>query len=61
LIDLEGKLTHFARVINCQPGELIVGDRVKLVVFPIDPLPVDGRRGEVLEQERVYYAFEKVK
>ena len=59
LIDLGGELTYFARVINCQAGELQVGDRVKLIVFPIDPLPVDGKKGQVIEQERVYFAFEK--
>jgi uncharacterized OB-fold protein len=61
LIDLEGELNHFARVINCQAGELQEGDRVKLAVFPVDPVPVDGKRGAVIEMERVFYAFEKIK
>jgi uncharacterized OB-fold protein len=61
LIDLEGQLTHFARIINCQTGELKEGDRVKMAVFPVDPVPVDGKRGEFVEMERVFYAFEKVK
>lgn len=59
LIDLEGELSYFARVINCQAGELKPGDRVKLAVFPIDPLPMDGRKGEVIKQERVFFAFVK--
>ena len=60
LIDLEGEMTYFARIINCQAGELKTGDRVKLAVFPVDPLPVDGRKGQIIEQERVFFAFEKI-
>ena len=60
MIDLGGKLTLFARVKGCAVGELKEGDHVKLTVFPVDPLPVDGKRGAVILQERVFFAFEKV-
>jgi len=59
LIDLEGELTLFARVVNVKQGELQEGDEVKLTVFPVDPVPVDGKKGAVILQERVFFAFEK--
>lgn len=59
LIDLGGQLTMFARVRGCAMGELKEGDQVKLSVFPVDPVPVDGRKGAVIMQERVFFAFEK--
>lgn len=59
MIDLGGKLTLFARVKGCAVGELKEGDQVKLTVFPVDPLPVDGKKGAVILQERVFFAFEK--
>ncbi|MFZ5632472.1 MAG: Zn-ribbon domain-containing OB-fold protein [Bacillota bacterium] len=59
LVDLGGQLTLFARVKGCQMGELKEGDEVRLVVFPVDPLPVDGKKGAVILQERVFFAFEK--
>ncbi|KKM12500.1 hypothetical protein SY88_02890 [Clostridiales bacterium PH28_bin88] len=59
LIDLGGQLTLFARVINCTQGELREGEEVKLVVFPVDPLPVEGKKGAIILQERVFFAFEK--
>lgn len=60
MIDLGGKLTLFARVKGCAVGELKEGDQVKLTVFPVDPLPVDGKKGAVILQERVFFAFEKI-
>lgn len=60
LIDLGGQLTMFARVKGCKIGELKEGDLVKLTVFPVDPVPMDGRKGAVIMQERVFFAFEKV-
>lgn len=60
LVDLQGELTYLARVINCKAGELKEGDRVKISVFPIESVPADGRRGAVIEQERVFFAFEKI-
>jgi len=60
LIDLGGELTLFARIKGCKTGELKEGDQVKLTVFPVDPLPVDGKKGAVILQERVFFAFEKV-
>ena len=62
LIDLKGKLTYFTRIINCQVGELVEGDRVRMAVFPVEPIPADGPRpGEIIEHPRVFFAFEKVK
>ncbi len=60
-IDLDGQMSYFARVINCQPGELKEGDRVKLVVFPVESVPVEGKQGAIIEQERVFFAFEKIR
>lgn len=60
LIDLGGELTIFARIKGCSVGELKEGDRVRMTVFPVDPLPVDGRKGAVILQGRVFFAFEKV-
>jgi len=59
MIKLDDQLTVFARVMNCKMGELKEGDEVKLVVYPVDPLPVDGKKGAINLQERVFYAFEK--
>jgi len=60
LIDLDGKKTFFARIINCAQGELKPGDKVKLAVFDVDPVPQEVGR-EVVELPRVFYAFEPVK
>jgi uncharacterized OB-fold protein len=60
LVDLEGKRTFFVRIINCQQGELKSGDKVKLAVFDIDPVPQEQGR-EMVEIPRVFYAFEPVK
>jgi len=61
LIDLGGEYKLFVHIINCKIGELKEGDEVKLAIFPVDPVPVDGKKGEVNLQERVFYAFEKVR
>lgn len=58
LIDLGGRLTLFVHIINCGMGELREGGEVRLKVFEVDAVPVDGRKGEVVLQERVFYAFE---
>ena len=60
LVDLQGKLSFFVRIINCKEGELKVGDQVKLAVFDVDPVPQEFGR-EVVEIPRVCYAFEPVK
>jgi len=60
LLDLQGKRTFFVRIINCQQGELKPGDKVKLSVFEVDPVPQETGR-EVVEIPRVFYAFEPVK
>jgi uncharacterized OB-fold protein len=60
LIDLGGELKMMVRVNGVKMGELKAGDEVKLYVFPVDPVPVDGRKGTVILQERVFYAFQKV-
>jgi len=59
LIDLDGRLNLFTRIINCKVGELKEGDRVKLHVFDVPPVPIDKGR-EVMTSERVYYAFEPI-
>jgi uncharacterized protein len=60
LVDLQGKLTFFVRIINCQAGELKSGDTVKLSVFDVDPVPQEVGRDTVM-MPRVFYAFEPVK
>jgi uncharacterized protein len=60
LIDLAGKRTFFVRIVNCKEGELKEGDKVKLAVFDIDPVPQEFGR-ETIEMPRVFYAFEPVK
>jgi hypothetical protein len=57
LINLGGKLKLFSRIINCGVGQLKEGDEVKLIVFPVDPVPIQMARETVLK-DRVYYAFE---
>jgi uncharacterized protein len=59
LIDLGGELELFTRVKDTKMGECKVGDEVKLVVFPVDPLPFDGKKGEDNVIQRVFFAFEK--
>jgi len=59
-IDLGGELTFIARVQNCKAGELKEGDRVKLIAIPIESVTADGKKGKVIEQERVFFAFEKI-
>lgn len=54
-----GKFKMMVRIKGAAMGELKAGDQVKLVVFPIDPVPVEGKKGAVIMQERVFYAFEK--
>jgi hypothetical protein len=46
---------------NCKAGELKAGDKVKLVPIPIESVPADGKKGAVIEMERVFYAFEKIR
>jgi uncharacterized OB-fold protein len=60
LLDLDGKRTFFVRIINCAQGELKPGDKVKLAVFDIDPVPMEVGR-DVVQVPRVFYAFEPVK
>jgi len=60
LVDLEGKRTFFVRIINCKEGELKSGDKVKLAVFDVDPVPQEAGR-EVVNIPRVFYAFEPVR
>lgn len=60
LIELEEKLTLFTRIINCEVGQLQEGDRVKLHVFEVPPVPMEKGR-DVITVDRVYYAFEPIK
>lgn len=55
-----GEFKMMIRVNNVKMGELKEGDEVKLHVFPVEPVPVDGRKGAVNLQERVFYSFHKV-
>jgi len=57
LVDLDGQLRIFARIVNATVGQLKEGDRVKLHVFPVPPVPMEKGR-EVVKAERVYFAFE---
>jgi hypothetical protein len=50
----------FVRIVNCEQGQLKVGDEVKVTVFEIDPVPQEVGR-EVVEMPRVFFAFEPVK
>ena len=49
----------FARIINCEAGQLKVGDEVQFVTFEVPAIPIDVKR-ETKICERVYYAFEPV-
>ncbi len=60
LVDLEGKKTFFVRIINCKEGELKSGDKVRLAVFDVEPVPQEMGR-EVVLIPRVFYAFEPMK
>ncbi len=57
LVDLDGQLRIFARIVNAAVGQLKEGHRVKLHVFPVPPVPVEKGR-EVVNVQRVYFAFE---
>ena len=59
LIDLGGELTLFARIAHCKVGQLKEGDEVRLCVFPIDSVPIQVGR-EIVQKDRVFYAFEPV-
>ena len=59
LVDLQGKRTFFLRIINCKENQLKPGDKVKLAVFDVAPVPQERGR-EVVSTERVFYAFEPV-
>ncbi|HHU76759.1 MAG TPA: hypothetical protein GXZ24_07720 [Firmicutes bacterium] len=59
-VDLDGELSYLGRVQNCQAGELKAGDRVKVVAIPIESIPAEGKKGAIIEMERVFYVFEKI-
>lgn len=48
------------RIINCQAGQLKIGDEVQFVTFEVPAHPMDVKK-ESKTCERVYYAFEPVK
>jgi uncharacterized protein len=48
------------RIINCQAGQLKIGDEVRLVTFEVPAHPIDVKKESKI-CERVYYAFEPVK
>lgn len=59
LVDLQGKKTLFVRITNCRQGQLKRGDKVRVMVFDVDPVPQEVGR-EVVLADRVFYAFEPV-
>ncbi|OPY86269.1 MAG: hypothetical protein A4E72_01714 [Syntrophus sp. PtaU1.Bin208] len=59
MVDLSGEMTLITRIKDCPMGALKVGDEVKLCVFPVDPLPFDGKKGEDNVIQRVFFCFEK--
>jgi hypothetical protein len=59
LVDLQGKKTLFVRITNCRQGQLKPGDKVRLTVFDVDPVPQEVGR-EIVLANRVFYAFEPV-
>ena len=59
--DKSHPLKHLlVRIINCQAGQLKIGDEVKFVTFEVPAIPIDVKK-ETKICERVYYAFEPVK
>ena len=48
------------RIINCQAGQLKIGDEVQFVTFEVAAHPIDVKKESKI-CERVYYAFEPVK
>ena len=58
-VDLSGEMTFICRTQGFQAGELKAGDKVKLAVIPLESVPADGKKGAVIEMERVFFAFEK--
>jgi uncharacterized OB-fold protein len=59
--DKNHPLKHlFVRIINCQSGQLHIGDEVQFVSFEVDAHPIDVKKESKL-CERYYYAFEPVK
>lgn len=59
VIDLNGVMKLGSRIVGVKMGEIKVGDEVKLKVFPIEPVPVEDRKGNITMNERVFFAFEK--
>lgn len=59
LVDLDGQLKIFTRIVNARVGQLKEGDRVRLHVFPVPPVPMEKGR-DLVQVERVYYAFEPI-
>ena len=59
--DKDHPLKHlFVRIINCEAGQLKIGDEVQFVTFEVPAHPIDVKK-ETKICERVYYAFEPVK
>jgi uncharacterized OB-fold protein len=59
MVQLEGAFTFITRVINCKPGTLETGDKLKLAVYDVEPFPADFGR-ETVEIPRVFFAFEPI-
>lgn len=59
MVELPNAFTFIVRIVNCKPGTLQSGDKVRLNVFEVEPFPAEFGR-ETVEIPRVYFAFEPV-
>jgi len=58
-VNMGGEMTFICRTQGLKAGELKAGDKVKLAVIPLESVPFDGKKGAVIEAERVFYVLEK--
>jgi uncharacterized OB-fold protein len=58
-VNMGGEMTFICRTQNFKAGELKAGDKVKIAVIPLEAVPFDGKKGAVIEAERVFYVLEK--
>lgn len=59
MVTLEGAFTFITRIINCIPGALEEGDKVRFVSYEVEPFPAEFGR-ETVEIKRYYFAFEPI-
>jgi len=58
-VNMSDEMTFICRTQGLKAGELKAGDKVKLVVIPLESVPFDGKKGAVIEMDRVFYVLEK--